>query len=191
MEGLRVALISVHTSPLATLGGRETGGMNVYVRESAAELARLGYAVDVFTRDDGSMAPVQEPAAGVRVIALEAGPRAPVEKEELPDHLPGFLNAVRVFREREGRRYDLVHSHYWMSGWVGRHVQRLWDVPHVTMFHTLGEVKRRARLEEREPERRIETERLVAQSAERIVVASQHEKTLLTRLYDAHDARVA
>jgi D-inositol-3-phosphate glycosyltransferase len=187
----RLALISVHTSPLAALGGRETGGMNVYVRESAAELARLGYAVDVFTRDDGSMARVQSPAPGVRVIALEAGPRGPVEKEELPEHLPGFLNALRAFREREGVRYDLVHSHYWMSGWVGRHLQRLWGVPHVTMFHTLGEVKRRARLEEQEPARRIETERLVVQSADRIVVASQHEKTLLMRLYDAHDARVA
>jgi D-inositol-3-phosphate glycosyltransferase len=191
MRGRRLALISVHTSPLATLGGRETGGMNVYVRESAAELARLGYAVDVFTRDDGSMASVQEPSIGVRVIALEAGPRAPVEKEDLPEHLPGFLNAVRAFREREGRQYDLVHSHYWMSGWVGRHLQRLWDVPHVTMFHTLGEVKRRARLEEQEPERRIETERLVVQTAERVVVASQHEKTLLMRLYDAGDARVS
>src|SRR5215207_5825035 len=129
MEGLRVALISVHTSPLATLGGRETGGMNVYVRESAAELARLGYAVDVFTRDDGTMPRVQAAAPGVRVIALEAGPRAPVEKEELPEHLPGFLNALRAFREREGARYELVRSHYWMSGWVGRRLQRLWDVP--------------------------------------------------------------
>ena len=186
----RVALISAHTSPLATLGGRETGGMNVYVRESATELARLGYPVDVFTRDDGSMRRVQAPSPGVRVIALEAGPRAPLEKEELPEHLPGFLNALRAFREREGIRYDLVHSHYWMSGWVGRHLQRLWDVPHVTMFHTLGEVKRRARLEEQEPARRLESERLVVRSADQIVVASQHEKTLLMRLYDAHDARV-
>jgi D-inositol-3-phosphate glycosyltransferase len=188
---MRIALVSFHTSPLASLGGRETGGMNVYVRESAAELARLGCAVDVFTRDDGTLAPIERPAPGVRVIALEAGPRARVEKNDLPEHLPGFLNALRSFRQREGARYDLIHSHYWMSGWVGRHLQRLWDVPHVTMFHTLGEVKRRARLEEHEPARRIEAERLVVATADRVVAASQHEKTLLQRLYGAEDARVA
>src|SRR5215212_1630113 len=187
----RIALISAHTSPLASLGGRETGGMNVYVRESAAELAALGYVVDVFTRDDGAMAPIEEPAPGVRVIALEAGPRARLEKDELPEHLPGFLNALRTFRQRERLRYDLVHSHYWMSGWVGRHLQALWDVPHVTMFHTLGEVKRRARLEDHEPERRIEAERLVVAGADRVVAASQHEKTLLQRLYGAEDGHVA
>jgi D-inositol-3-phosphate glycosyltransferase len=187
----RLALISAHTSPLATLGGRETGGMNVYVRETATELARLGHAVDVFIRDDGSMPEMQSPAPGVRVIALEAGPRALVEKEDLPQHLPGFLNALRAFREREGLRYGAVHSHYWMSGWVGRHLQRLWDVPHIAMFHTLGEVKRRARIEERESDERIETERAIIATADRIVVASAHEKGQLIRLYAAADGRVA
>src|SRR3712207_5289561 len=97
----RIALISAHTSPLAALGGRETGGMNVYVRETAVELARLGHEVDVFTRDDGTAPTIERPAPGVRVVALEAGPRAPLEKEDLPEHLPGFLNALRAFRERE------------------------------------------------------------------------------------------
>jgi len=188
--GDRIALVSVHTSPLARLGGRETGGMNVYVRETATELARLGYAVDVFTRDDGAQNGIVCPSAGVRVIALEAGPRTPLEKEEIAEHLPGFLNAVRAFREREGVRYSAVHSHYWMSGWVGRHLQRLWDVPHVTMFHTLGEVKRRARMEEQESARRIEAERLVAATADRIVVASAHERDLLVRLYNAPERRI-
>jgi D-inositol-3-phosphate glycosyltransferase len=187
----RIAVISLHTSPLATLGGREAGGMNVYVRETAAELARLGHVVDVFTRDTGSTPAVQEPAPGVRVIALEAGPRVPLGKEQQVEHLPGFLNALRAFREREALRYDVVHSHYWMSGWVGRHLQRLWDVPHVSMFHTLGEVKRRARIEEQEPERRIEAERLVTLTADRIVAASPHEKGLLMRLYGAGDQRVS
>jgi D-inositol-3-phosphate glycosyltransferase len=165
--------------------------MNVYVRETATELARLGHAVDVFTRDDGTMPQIQTPAAGVRVIALEAGPRALVEKEDLPHHLPGFLNALRSFREREGLRYGAVHSHYWMSGWVARHLQRLWDVPHIAMFHTLGEVKRRARIEERESDERIETERAIVATANRIVVASAHEKGQLVRLYGATDRRVA
>jgi D-inositol-3-phosphate glycosyltransferase len=116
----RVALISYHTSPLAPLGGPQTGGMNVYVRESAAALAARGHLVDVFTRDDGSMPPVESPGVGVRVIALPAGPRAPLGKDALAEHLPGFLNELRAVRQREGVRYDLVHSHYWMSGWAGR-----------------------------------------------------------------------
>lgn len=187
----RVAVISYHTSPLAPLGGRETGGMNVYVRESAAALAARGHQVDVFTRDDGSMPPIQSPFPGVRVIALEAGPRASVEKESLPDFLPGFLNAMRAFHVAEGGQYDVLHSHYWMSGWVGRHLQRVWGAPHITMFHTLGEVKRRARVEEREPERRVQAERLIVESADRIVAASPHERGLLARLYAASESRIA
>lgn len=186
-----VAMISMHTSPLASLGGRETGGMNVYVRETGLELARLGHPVDIFTRDDGSMPPVQSPAPGLRVIALPAGPRARVEKEEQIALLPEFLAALRRFRQRDGQRYELVHSHYWLSGWSGRHVQRLWDLPHVTMFHTLGEVKRRARVAEHEPERRIEVERVIATTADRVVAASSHEKGLLMRLYGAADRRVS
>lgn len=186
----RVALISYHTSPLAPLGGRDTGGMNVYVRESALHLAALGHSVDVFTRDDGSMPTVQAPAAGVRVIALEAGPRTPLDKGALADHLPAFLNALRSWRQRHGPSYDVVHSHYWMSGWVGRHLQRLWGVPHVAMFHTLGEIKRRARADEHEPQRRVEVERAVVQSADRVIAASHHEKGLLMRLYGARDRSV-
>jgi D-inositol-3-phosphate glycosyltransferase len=187
----RVALISYHTSPLAPLGGPQTGGMNVYVRESAAALAARGHLVDVFTRDDGSMPPVESPGVGVRVIALPAGPRAPLGKDALAEHLPGFLNELRAVRQREGVRYDLVHSHYWMSGWAGRHLQRLWDVPHIAMFHTLGEVKRRARIEEQEPEQRIEAERQIVATADRIVTASTHERGLLARLYGADESRVA
>lgn len=187
----RVAVLSYHTSPLARLGGRETGGMNVYVRESALELGRLGHAVDIFTRDDGTTELIQDYAPNVRVIALTAGPRNPLEKEALAEHLPAFLNALRHFRETQGLRYDVVHSHYWMSSWVGRHLQRLWDVPHVAMFHTLGEVKRRARAAEQESEQRIDVERLAIRSADRVIAASTHEKGLLMRLYGARDRDVS
>src|SRR5581483_1463168 len=133
----RIAMISAHTSPLGRLGGNKAGGMNVYVRETAVELGRLGYAVDIFTRDDGVAQPIVSIARRVRVVHIEAGPRAPLDKDRLWQSLPVFLNSMRAFKARSGLRYDLLHSHYWMSGWVGSYLQRLWDAPHVAMFHTL------------------------------------------------------
>ena len=186
-----IALISAHTSPLDRLGGKKAGGLNVYVRETATELARLGYEVDVFTRDDGSRSPIVSLAPRARVVHLEAGPRARIDKDEVWEHLPAFLHTLRSFRERQGLRYDLVHSHYWLSGWVGHYLQRLWDVPHVTMFHTLGEAKNRARADEHESAHRIQTERRVIATADSVVAATEHERALLVGAYEADPARVA
>lgn len=188
----RLALLSAHTSPLGQLGGHKVGGMNVYVRETALELGRRGYDVDVFTRDDGTVPEeIVTLDHGVRVVHLGAGPREPLDKNGLWEHLPEFLHSLRSFRERQGLRYDLVHSHYWMSGWAGGYLQRLWDVPHVAMFHTLGEAKNRARAAEAEPSYRITAERRIVAGADAIVAASEHEVTLLRTLYDADPARLA
>jgi D-inositol-3-phosphate glycosyltransferase len=187
----RLALISAHTSPLARLGSHKAGGMNVYVRETAIELARLGHVVDVFTRDDGTHPDVVSLGQRARVVHLGAGPRDMVGKDEVRKHLPAFLHSLRAFKEQEGLRYDLVHSHYWLSGWVGGYLQRLWDVPHVTMFHTLGEVKNRARPGEHESTQRIETERRIVATADAVVAASGHELEQIARLYDGDPARVA
>jgi D-inositol-3-phosphate glycosyltransferase len=184
----RIAVISAHTSPLATLGGRETGGMNVYVRELSRELGARGYVIDVFTRRTSDEAPEVQPfGPNARVIHLAAGPSATIEKAEIAGHLDEFEASLLAFveREPEGAAYDVVHSHYWMSGVVASHLAARWGVPHAAMFHTLGEVKNRARASEHEPATRIDAERMIATSADRIVVASQHEKHLLTALYGA------
>ena len=182
----RIAVISAHTSPLASLGGPQSGGMNVYVRELSRELGARGYAVDVFTRRASEADPPVQPfGPNAWVVNIPAGPAHAIDKDEIPSHLDEFERNVRDFIEREGHAYDLVHSHYWMSGVVGRRLAAEWDVPHVVMFHTLGEVKMRARVSEHEPPARIEAERLIAQTASRIVVASMHEKHLLTALCGA------
>jgi D-inositol-3-phosphate glycosyltransferase len=185
----RIAVISAHTSPLARLGGHKAGGMNVYVRETAIELARLGHIVDIFTRDDGSHPEIVELAPRARVVHLSAGPRDAVDKDGVWQHLPAFLHSLRCFKERQGLRYDLVHSHYWLSGWVGSYLQRLWDVPHVTMFHTLGAVKNRARDAEHEPQHRIDAERRVVATADTIVAASGDEVEQIAALYDGDPKR--
>ncbi|MBI2724246.1 MAG: glycosyltransferase [Chloroflexi bacterium] len=188
----RIAVICAHTSPLATPGGRESGGMNVYVRELSLELGARGFEVDVFTRRSSDQAPAVQPfGPHARVISIDAGPADVIEKDAIPAHLPAFQSAVMAFAAREGTLYDMVHSHYWMSGVVGKDLARRWRVPHITMFHTLGEVKNRASGTEREPQCRIDAERAIAAAADRIIVATQHEKQLLATLYGARPDAIA
>ncbi len=187
---MRIAQVSAHTSPLAPLGGRETGGMNVYVLELSRELARLGYEVDIFTRRDGDLPRVEQVAANLRLVRLDAGPAEPVEKEEIVACLPEFARDMRRFTHGEGRGYDIIHSHYWQSAWAARAIARHLRVPHVVMFHTLGEVKNRARISEQEPARRIRHERAIARRADAIVTASDHERQLLSRYYGAKEEQM-
>lgn len=187
---MRIAQVSAHTSPLAPLGGRETGGMNVYVLELSRELARLGYEVDIFTRRDGDLPRVEQVAANLRLVRLDAGPAEPVEKEEIVACLPEFARDMRRFTHGEGRGYDIIHSHYWQSAWAARAIARHLRVPHVVMFHTLGEVKNRARISEHEPARRIRHERAIARRADAIVTASDHERQLLSRYYGAQEEQM-
>ncbi|MFN0095690.1 MAG: glycosyltransferase [Dehalococcoidia bacterium] len=186
---MRVAQISAHTSPLAPLGGRETGGMNVYVLELSRELARIGFDVDIFTRLDGELPRVQEIAPHLRLVRIEAGPGEPIEKEAIVNHLPEFARNLRTFAQSAGG-YDVVHSHYWQSGWAGGILARDLEAPHTVMFHTLGEVKNRARISEQEPVLRIRHERTVVRRATAILTASDHERGLLQRYYGAEPAKL-
>lgn len=185
---MRIAQVSAHTSPLAPLGGRATGGMNVYVLELSRELARLGYEVDIFTRRDGELPRVEQVAPNLRLIRIDAGPPAPIDKESVVEFLPVFARGMAAFARAEAQPYSVVHSHYWQSGWAGGILARQLDAPHVVMFHTLGEVKNRARISEQEPTLRIRHERAIARRATAIVTASAHERELLERYYSASPA---
>ena len=187
---MRIAQVSYHTNPVAPLGGRHTGGMNVYVRELSRELARRGHHVDLFTRRDGECPEVTALAPGLRLVQLSAGPTAPLEKELLTPFVPAFVAEMARFTANEGETYDLVHSHYWQGIAAGEPFARAQGAPHLVMFHTLGEVKNRARVSEEEPGERIGRERELAASADAIITASGHEHDLLARYYDADPARM-
>ena len=187
---MRIAQVSAHTSPLAPLGGRETGGMNVYVLELSRELARLGYEVDIFTRQDGELPPVEEVAPTLRVIRIAAGPAHPIDKDAVASHLPEFSRNLLDFARRQPGGYNVVHSHYWQSARAGAVFARAQDAPHAVMFHTLGEVKNRARISEQEPRARIRSERGTVRRADAIVTASAHERELLVRYYGARASRL-
>ena len=192
----RIAMISYHTCPLATLGGKDTGGMNVYVRELTRQLGKMGIHVDVFTRSQDDHVPhvLHELGYGNRVVHVPAGPEHPVPKQELATYIPEFVDGVNAFAEEKGIKYDIIHSHYWMSGIAAASLSDLWaGAPIIHMFHTLGEMKNRiARSEaEREGEYRINGEKQVLRRANRIVVATLAEMTQLRFLYKADASKMA
>src|SRR5512139_3600610 len=115
---LRIAMISYHTCPLATLGGKDTGGMNVYVRELTRHLGPMGIQVDVFTRSQDEHIPhvLHDLGYGNRVVHVRAGPETPVEKQEFIKYVPEFVKGIEEFSRAKGLTYDLIHSHYWLSG---------------------------------------------------------------------------
>ena len=191
---LRVAILSVHTCPLAALGGKETGGMNVYVRESARALGRMGVLVDVFTRSqDPAIRRIVPLGENARVIHLPAGPERPMPREVVHQHLPEFVSGIDAFRESEDLAYDLVHAHYWLSGVAGLELRRRWGTPVIQMFHTLGRLKNSvARAPgELEPELRIAEETRVIGAVDRIVAANSVERAHLVWYYGATAERVA
>jgi D-inositol-3-phosphate glycosyltransferase len=159
--------------------------MNVYVQQLARSLGNLGVAVDIYTRQHpGSVSRIEAVGSMVRVVHLPGGdPNAPME--DLFSELPAFLQAVREFRAENNLSYDAVHSHYWLSGWVGRALARDMDVPHVTTFHTLSLIKMQSRAGESEPIQRQRVERELMADSDRIVAFSPHERDAMARLYDA------
>ena len=184
----RIAVLSVHTSPLDQPGTGDSGGMNVYIRAVAERLAARGVEVDIFTRRRGGDEPeVMQLGSGVRMIAVKAGPCTPVPKADLPRFLPEFLGGVLRLAHEDGRGYDIVHSHYWLSGWIGRMAKESWHVPLVASFHTLGKVKNYslARGERPEPPARLAGEERVIAEADRILAPTPAEAAQLVGLYRA------
>lgn len=187
---LRIAVLSIHTCPLARPGGIKTGGMNVYVRELSQELARRGHRVDVFTRNQDSCADhnsLIDLAPGLRLFHISSGSGAYLPGANIYPHLPTLTENILSLNEREEGRYDLIHSHYWLSGWVGQKLKAAWDVPLINMFHTLGLMKNRIALttDEHEPETRITTEHDIIKASDCLIAATPGERIQLMWLYGA------
>jgi len=191
----RIATLSVHTSPLDQPGTGDAGGMNVYIVEVSRRLAEAGVEVEIFTRATSSdLPPVVEMAPGVHVRHITAGPFEGLAKEDLPSQLCAFTTGVlRVEAARPPGAYDLIHSHYWLSGQVGWLAKERWGVPLVHTAHTLAKVKN-ARLAEGdrpEPKARVIGEEQVVAEADRLVANTEVEAGDLISRYDADPARVA
>lgn len=180
-------MLSYHTCPLATLGGKDTGGMNVYVRDLTRALGPKGIHVDVFTRSQDEHVPhvLHDLGYGNRVVHIPAGPEVPLTKDALVGHIPEFVQGILRFAESKSLRYDVIHSHYWMSGIAARDLKKAWGTPVVHMFHTLGLMKQRVarRPGEVEGEYRLLGEKEVFCSADRIISATPAEVAQIQWLY--------
>ena len=191
----KIAMISYHTCPQASLEGKETGGMNVFVLELSKELAALGYHVDMFTRchDDDSKRVVHV-VPNLRLMHLPAGPVDPIPKKSLLNYLDEFTANMLQFIQEEGLHYDLLHCHYYMSGLIGLklNAQLPSPLPILMRFHTLALMKNlvaRSR-RERESQERIDAEFLLAREATRIMAPSESAKQYLQYLYGVSEARI-
>lgn len=186
---MNVAIISYHTCPLATLGGKDTGGMNVYVRELTRFLGQKNIHADVFTRSQDDCVPhvLHDLGCGNRVVHIPAGPETPLPKADLINYLDEFSEGILAFSESKQINYDVIHSHYWLSGLAAGQLKTKWDIPIIQMFHTLALLKNKIAKSpvELENENRINSEKKVLQIADRIVVATIDEHQHLDDLYQA------
>lgn len=191
----RVAMLSVHTSPLHQPGTGDAGGMNVYIVELAKKLASLNIEVEIFTRaTTGTLPPAVELAPGVLVRHVDAGPYEGLAKEELPAQLCAFTHGVmQAWAGHRPGYYDLVHSHYWLSGHVGWLAAERWGVPLVHAMHTMAKVKNAALAagDTPEPAARVIGETQIVRAADRLIANTAEEAGELVRHYEAGPDKVA
>lgn len=185
----RVAFLSLHTSPMEQPGSGDAGGMNVYVKNLAAALADRGIEVEIFTRSSDPRQPaIEHPASGVCLHNIMAGPRRKLPKEELPGLLHHMVEDIeRIRQDQPHGRYDVIHSHYWVSGIAGLELSSLWNVPLVHTMHTMAKVKNLLLHsgEHPEPRRREEGEQRIVDGATRLMANTAAEAAELVSHYGA------
>ncbi|MCX6005582.1 MAG: glycosyltransferase [Chloroflexi bacterium] len=185
MDSLNIALLSLHSCPWAKPGSRYTGGMNVYLKEIAKHLGGKGHCVDIFTTANSccDQQEVVEIGNRIRLIHLKADEYSNITENNLNSYTTNILESIHSYKAHTGRDYDLISSHYWLSGLVGVQLQKSWDIPHITMFHTLGAVKNNLGLGILEPEFRIQNEQHIMELCNRIITLSEKDKLELLKNY--------
>ncbi|MEE4111294.1 MAG: glycosyltransferase, partial [Desulfobacteraceae bacterium] len=192
MQPATIAMLSIHSSPIGVLGSRDTGGMSVYVMQLAMEMGRSGHQVDIFTHRRHEDDPeVGELGPNVRLVSLDTSPGRPLTTIDLYACAADTMAAIEAFRRRQARDYDLIHSHYWISGHVGRMACARWQRPHVITFHTLGAVKADTGIGAAEPARRLAVERELVEDCQGLLTPCEGEKANLMHYYGADAAKIA
>ena len=188
----RIALISEHASPLAAIGGTDTGGQNIAVAELARHLAALGYEIDVFTRwDDRRLPKILNWRGGIRIIHVEAGPVTFVPKEKLLPYMPAFTADMLRFIEAENSRYKLIHAHFFMSALVAADIKQKLGIPFIVTFHALAKVRRiHQGKEDWFPDEGFAIEERVLAEADQIVALCPQERDDLVGLYRADPKKI-
>jgi len=189
----KIAFISEHASPLAVLGGVDTGGQNVYVAQLARHLADEGHVIDIYTRrEDNTIATVVDWMPNIRVINVLAGPPKVVPKEELLAFMPEFEQQMIAFIDNEKLQYDLIHANFFMSGLVAANLKCKLGVPFVITFHALGHIRRLYQKEEDKfPAERMAIETMICREADRIIAECPQDRDDLTEYYEADPEKIS
>ena len=183
-SGLRIAMLSIHSSPIGKLGAQDTGGMSVYIREVAKVLGAQGHRVDIYTSIQTDHHPsTTQLYTNVRLIHLKTSASARTHSAPLYPDLSFVFQALETHRQNESIEYDLIHSHYWLSGIVGAMAQQQWHRPHLMTFHTVGDIKERAYPGEKESKLRLAHEKTLAETCDHLVVSTQQEREFFTHHY--------
>lgn len=189
---MTIAMLSIHSCPIGELGTRDTGGMSVYIRELASELGKRGHRVDIYTRYHGlKHSRIIDLYENVRLMHIKAGDCDDMHKLAVYPYIKDFARVLDDFKQTEGIRYDLVHSHYWLSGLVGNFLSKWWNIPQVIMFHTLGAIKNTLKIGEPEPECRICSEKALVHACGKVIAPTIKEKQEIIKFYDAEPEAVS
>ncbi len=188
---MKICMISFHSCPYSSLGGNGSGGMSVYLRELMTRLVEFpGIRVDILTRaQDPVCVEAKDISPQIRVIQLKGGPEHPIDRKNLYDFIPEFSENLENYVHRKKENYDIVHSHYWLSGLAGLYIKNRLGLPHVHTYHTLGFMKRRA-LDQKEHSSRADSERQIAQISDAIISPSSEEKDGLVVEYGISPTKV-
>jgi len=189
---LRIAMLSAHSCPVGDLGAKDTGGMSVYIRELARELGKLGHTVDIYTRiHDPTDALVEHMGPGAHLIHLKAGEKATIRKIDVYHSLPEFIHNLETFWHNNKLSYDIVFSHYWISALAAKYLQRQYNIPYISMYHTLGAIKNAIGIGEDEPELRVKSEKETIESCRKIIVATDKEKRDVALYYGTAPEKIS
>lgn len=179
-----MAFLSIHSSPLGAAGAKDTGGMSTYLRGLSQALGKLGHRVDIYTRTgNAGRNKITQLAPRVRLIQT-GDDNGPLEKLQIYPHRTAIAAAIERFRSEKDINYDILFSHYWISGTVGQLLLEGWNCPHLVMFHTIGRIKNETSSGENEPSLRLEREEELARTCDRVVVASNLEKKNAMACFD-------
>lgn len=190
IDSLRLAFLSIHSSPVGKAGSKDTGGMSTYLRGLSGALAGKGHRVDIFTRQEcAGVERVEQIAPRVRIISIDDG-QGKLDKYDIFPYSDLLAKRIIDLCERDKLEYDLIFSHYWISGCVGRRIKKSWGLPHLIMFHTLGKVKNEACPGEAEPPVRLREEERLALECEAVITAAQLEKENVLRCFNLPAGRI-
>tara|TARA_B100000676_G_C18040311_1_gene824482 strand:+ start:766 stop:1956 length:1191 start_codon:yes stop_codon:yes gene_type:complete len=186
---MRIALLSVHGDPKLQAGGKDAGGMNIYIREVVEKLINSNVEVDVFTRDHNRKNEIEGHFTNVNVNYIKAG-ESYIDKVGIFDHIDQFVEGVNEFKKLKNIKYDLIFAHYWLSGVASLKLKKIWNIPVITTFHTMQEIKQEAFPFNIDDPQRETQEKLVSQESDALVVWSKHEKNFIASNYKVDPKKI-